>query len=321
MNGPELLEHAAGLVNRRRREYGEPVDVFEAIAKRWSLSVRHQGQPRAGRDRADRLKLARLTRDPKHLDSHIDVAGYAGCLGEVLAMHELPQASRPSSGQPLDAEAEKRRRLARAGHPGRGRAGPAPHLARLELIGTRPTGSTAGGRRTTDERRGSSPHKVPAASSRRCGRWIPMAGSWFTTGRSTPWGRCFGRARSRRRCTMPRATSRPRSSSPIWTRSARARSCGCPGPGREPDLNERQIDARRRVHAAMLRRWAGSTARRAPACGTSSACSERARVGDAQAGVGGGAAGAGARILGSAGATAASAARASAGEYPSLRLI
>ena len=24
MNGPELLEHAAGLVNRRRREYGEP---------------------------------------------------------------------------------------------------------------------------------------------------------------------------------------------------------------------------------------------------------------------------------------------------------
>ena len=37
MNGPELLEHAAGLVNRRRREYGEPVDVFEAVAKRWSL--------------------------------------------------------------------------------------------------------------------------------------------------------------------------------------------------------------------------------------------------------------------------------------------
>ena len=26
MNGPELLEHAAGLVTRRRREYGEPVD-------------------------------------------------------------------------------------------------------------------------------------------------------------------------------------------------------------------------------------------------------------------------------------------------------
>lgn len=36
MTGPELLEHAAGVVTRRRCEYGEPVDVFEAIAKRWS---------------------------------------------------------------------------------------------------------------------------------------------------------------------------------------------------------------------------------------------------------------------------------------------
>jgi hypothetical protein len=39
MNGPELLEHAAGLVNRRRREYGEPVDLFEHVAVRWSLTL------------------------------------------------------------------------------------------------------------------------------------------------------------------------------------------------------------------------------------------------------------------------------------------
>ena len=42
MNGPELLEHAAGLVNRRRREYGEPIDVFEAVAKRWYSGPRSQ---------------------------------------------------------------------------------------------------------------------------------------------------------------------------------------------------------------------------------------------------------------------------------------
>ena len=29
------------------------------------------------------LKLARLTRDPSHLDSIVDVAGYAACLREV----------------------------------------------------------------------------------------------------------------------------------------------------------------------------------------------------------------------------------------------
>ena len=39
MNGPELLEHAAGLINRRRREYGEPVDLFEQVAQRWSLTL------------------------------------------------------------------------------------------------------------------------------------------------------------------------------------------------------------------------------------------------------------------------------------------
>ena len=30
------------------------------------------------------LKLVRLTHDPRHLDSIIDIAGYAGCLAEVL---------------------------------------------------------------------------------------------------------------------------------------------------------------------------------------------------------------------------------------------
>ena len=29
------------------------------------------------------------------------------------------------------------------------------------------------------------------------------------------------------------------------------RSCGCPATGREPDLSERQLDARRRVHEAL----------------------------------------------------------------------
>ena len=52
MNGPELLEHAAGLVNRRRREYGEPVDLFEQVAAALVADARHQGQPGAGRARA-----------------------------------------------------------------------------------------------------------------------------------------------------------------------------------------------------------------------------------------------------------------------------
>jgi hypothetical protein len=77
------LEHAAGLVNRRRREYGEPSDVFEAVAKRWSLVFRTKVTAAQVVIALLDLKLVRLSRDPKHLDSIIDVAGYAAVLREV----------------------------------------------------------------------------------------------------------------------------------------------------------------------------------------------------------------------------------------------
>jgi Domain of unknown function (DUF6378) len=83
MNGPELLEHAATLVNRRRREYGEPVDVFEQVARRWSLTLGSKVSPAQVVLCLIDLKLARLTRDPRHPDSQVDVAGYAAVLREV----------------------------------------------------------------------------------------------------------------------------------------------------------------------------------------------------------------------------------------------
>jgi hypothetical protein len=83
MNGPELLEHAAELVSRRRREYGEPVDVFEAIAKRWSSAFRTKVSPPQVVIALIDVKLVRLSRNPKHLDSTIDIAGYAAILCEV----------------------------------------------------------------------------------------------------------------------------------------------------------------------------------------------------------------------------------------------
>ena len=83
MNGPELLEHAAGLVNRRRREYGEPVDIFDAVAKRWTLIFGIDITAAQVVLCLIDLKLARLAGDPKHLDSQVDVAGYAAVLREV----------------------------------------------------------------------------------------------------------------------------------------------------------------------------------------------------------------------------------------------
>jgi hypothetical protein len=83
MNGPELLEHAAGIVNRRRREYGEPVELFEAVAARWSITLGAKISPAQVVLCLIDLKIARLGRDPKHLDSQVDLAGYAAVLREV----------------------------------------------------------------------------------------------------------------------------------------------------------------------------------------------------------------------------------------------
>jgi hypothetical protein len=83
MTGEELLTLAAAVVRDRRRTYGEPGELFERVAVRWS---QHLGTEvtasQVGLCLAD-LKLARLTMDPGHLDSLVDVAGYAACIREV----------------------------------------------------------------------------------------------------------------------------------------------------------------------------------------------------------------------------------------------
>jgi hypothetical protein len=83
MNGPELLEHAAGLVTRRRREYGEPLDLFRDIGKRWSLVLGVEVSPAKAALCMLDVKIARLSRDPRHADSIIDIAGYAGVSWEL----------------------------------------------------------------------------------------------------------------------------------------------------------------------------------------------------------------------------------------------
>ena len=80
-----LLGHAADLVNRRRSEYGEPAALFERVATRWSQVLRIEITPAQVIVCLVDLKVARLTHDPRHLDSITDIAGYAGCLAEVFS--------------------------------------------------------------------------------------------------------------------------------------------------------------------------------------------------------------------------------------------
>jgi len=83
MNGAMLLSHAAGVVEKRRTEYGEPEDLFENVAVRWSqvLGIRVTSA-QVALCLMD-LKMARLAHDPKHLDSLVDVLGYGACLQEI----------------------------------------------------------------------------------------------------------------------------------------------------------------------------------------------------------------------------------------------
>ena len=83
MTGEGLLQHAAAVVRDRRRSYGAPADLFERVALRWSQVLGAEvTAAQVGLCLID-LKLARLVGDPKHLDSLVDVAGYAACVREV----------------------------------------------------------------------------------------------------------------------------------------------------------------------------------------------------------------------------------------------
>jgi Domain of unknown function (DUF6378) len=83
MTGEDLLQHAAAVVRDRRRSYGDPTDLFERVAIRWSQVLdANVTATQVGLCLID-LKLARLAGNPKHLDSLVDVAGYAACVREV----------------------------------------------------------------------------------------------------------------------------------------------------------------------------------------------------------------------------------------------
>src|ERR671918_238362 len=70
MTAEELLEHAAALITRRRREYGVPVNLFECVAVRWSQVLGTRVTPAQVVVCLVDLKVARLTHDPRALRQH-----------------------------------------------------------------------------------------------------------------------------------------------------------------------------------------------------------------------------------------------------------
>lgn len=92
----EVLETAAKLINGKRdTEYGGPEDSFTVIAEFWTTYlIRTKGtafrlRPHDVAIMMGLLKIARLTSsDGQHQDSWVDLAGYAACGSECLALDE-----------------------------------------------------------------------------------------------------------------------------------------------------------------------------------------------------------------------------------------
>ena len=84
MNGEAMLKQAAAVVANRRETYGDPAVAMANIARRWSITLDQPVTPAQVALCMIDLKLARLAHDPAHLDSLVDVAGYAAVLREVV---------------------------------------------------------------------------------------------------------------------------------------------------------------------------------------------------------------------------------------------
>jgi hypothetical protein len=95
MTRAELLEAALDAVNRRPKSYGPPEQNFERIAALWNEYLNGKyctsvGIPAGSINAVDvacmmvLMKVARLEETPGHIDSWVDIAGYAACGAEVV---------------------------------------------------------------------------------------------------------------------------------------------------------------------------------------------------------------------------------------------
>ena len=78
-----ILGHTAKVLEERRDDYGDPAEQFKAIAERWSITLGTPVTPSQVALCMIDLKLARLAYDPGHVDSMVDVIGYAALLREI----------------------------------------------------------------------------------------------------------------------------------------------------------------------------------------------------------------------------------------------
>ena len=87
-----LTEAANAVLRDRNNSYGGPEDSFARIAAFWSTFLDVDIKSTDVAPMLALLKLARLAANPTHMDSYIDLAGYAACGAEVAGSIEQTKA-------------------------------------------------------------------------------------------------------------------------------------------------------------------------------------------------------------------------------------
>lgn len=84
MNRTHILNEAQQVVADRGESYGDARENFERAASMWSSILDIDVQAHQVASCMIALKLARLNNDPAHIDSMIDIAGYAALWSECV---------------------------------------------------------------------------------------------------------------------------------------------------------------------------------------------------------------------------------------------
>ncbi len=99
----DVLNLAIEATRDRGLNYGAPEDNFARIAAHWTTFMLNSGllnkmtaqnfafRPTDVAQMMVLMKIARLENSPTHMDSWIDVAGYAACGGELAALSSVKQ--------------------------------------------------------------------------------------------------------------------------------------------------------------------------------------------------------------------------------------
>jgi ABC-type protease/lipase transport system fused ATPase/permease subunit len=84
MTRDEVLKRAASLVlGDRQAQYGDAIDMANAIARRWRRYTERDLAPEEVMRMMAEMKMARIDHDPRHLDSYIDAIGYLALAAEI----------------------------------------------------------------------------------------------------------------------------------------------------------------------------------------------------------------------------------------------